>query len=400
MSVLDTPVTMTLDRDGPPDPDAIARTLALLEPLVRPDFASFTVDGVEEGWYLHASEPDEDDPRDGRHRVCAQIDANALGELLREGEDAPKWSLSFSGAAPEDDEEEEREFWLQRLPDRLRLDLRFWDPRWADPASPHRVRIEAGARELGALGWHRIELDAWSHVTDTPTGARVVDDLEAIPFHRRSVTAFDPLERTMQFVDAIAALAPFFRPRAFSIHTKFVDGDGEPATSIWLLNETATTTMHAGTLVERPVATIDREAMRMLARDALAPARPSGLLAWIKKRRPVTWTYVEASEARVRIPADAPALTAGESLRLLTNMHEHRAPIVREGSTCWAIEPEVDDDEVLEPMTMNFDADGDLTIYVHWSLWAHLGSPGRKDLERMLVELDRLGWQRGYREAD
>jgi hypothetical protein len=69
---------------------------------------------------------------------------------------------------------------------------------------------------------------------------------------------------------------------------------------------------------------------------------------------------------------------------------------VREGSTCWAIEPEVEDDDILEPMTMTFDADGDLTIHVHWSLWAHVGSPGRTDLERTLVELDRLGWQRGY----
>jgi hypothetical protein len=396
MTVLDTPVTMTLDRDGQCESELVARTFAVLEPLLRPDFACFRSDGDEDDWYLTTEAPDEPDPR---HRVRDRVDAEGILELLRDGRastEATQWSLSWSGPPPENDDDEEREVWLQQRADRLRLDVRSCDPAWAEPASAQRVRVEAIAQSLAQLGWHRIELDGWSHVTDTPNGARVIDDIEMIPFHRRSNTAFDPLERTMQFVDAIAAMAPFFRPRVFSIHTKFVDGEGEPATSIWLLNESVSVTMNAGTLMERPVATIDREAMRSLARDALAPARASGLFAWIKKRRPVTWTYVEASDARVRIPSSVSASTHGESLRLLTSTREHQAPIVREGSTCWAIEPEVDDDDILEPMTMTFDADGDLTIHVHWSLWAHPGSPGRKDLERTLVELDRLGWQRGY----
>ena len=151
--------------------------------------------------------------------------------------------------------------------------------------------------------------------------------------------------------------------------------------------------------------TVDIDSMTAFAREALAPCRPGGLFGWTRRKRPVAWWAIEASEALVRVP-DAPQLAVRDSLSLRVGRRDLSLTMVRRDDARWVTSPELgssepedeaedeaDDEIITGPISLWASPEGpNLELRLHWSLWAYRGAPGRAEVDSALAALIRLGW--------
>ena len=142
--------------------------------------------------------------------------------------------------------------------------------------------------------------------------------------------------------------------------------------------------------------------MRSLCRDALAPKRPAGLFGRLRRRRPVTWSYIHVGAVRGRLPA--PDQYAGQDSLVLDSLAGQVTASIRhrDGAFVWPLDVENTESESesgaeieTSPISLWF-WDGDpmrLEIRLHWSLWADPGSPGRDQVDKALTRLAHAGWK-------
>jgi hypothetical protein len=441
--MLDWPVTMSFERDGDDAVATVLDALAAAERLVRLHFGALFIEGIDEGWYLHTEDAedgegdvdlqddtdDEDDeldadetdeaagPDSGRQsRTVELIDSVAVGAMLREAlastsASPDDWNLSLEGGG----------VWprplhvnIQARPGRTALDIEAWSTEWTETTSRGRADVEQLGRDLMRRGWRRMPLDAWSH-TEPSSGAasadaRVLADYLPLRFDWIGTRPEGNLESADLVIGAIEALSPILRPRCFEIRTSFPDeADQEsgaaPARWMWWLREAdgQPSRWSISQIVFHDVPVVGGESMRAFAREALAPCRPRGLFGWARRARPVRWSWIEVSVARVRLP-DPGRFAAGGSLRLLAGRQEVAVPLVPSADGIWVTRPDEPDedaadggeDEIVEsPVTVSAHAEGPtLELRLHWSMWAYPGTAGRADVDRALAALERLGWRR------
>lgn len=438
--VLAWPVTMSFEREADAAVGHVLAAIAAAEPLVQPTFCSLFIDGADQGWFLHGDLPDEpeeaesgvpddgeddeiigdDDEADGSDpevggqvRNVERIDKLAIGDLLRDaltpGGREPGWTLSLEGGA---DRPAPIHVQIVTRASRIWLDIQVWWTTWIESGSRRRADVEQLGRDLGELGWRRVELDGWSHVDPAAAAAtadaRVLDEEVSLTLRWAGTSAEEPLESASLVIAAIEALSPIFRPRRVTFFTRFaveVDADTgkRPARSLWWLSEgeASSPTWITGGIGMRDSPTVDSDSMAAFAREALAPCRPGGLLGLMRRKRPVAWWAIEASEALVRVP-DAPQLAARDTLSLRVGRRELSLAMVRRDDARWVTSPgldsseaedEADDEIITGPISLWASPEGPtLELRLHWSLWAYRGAPGRAEVESALAALIRLGW--------
>ena len=269
--------------------------------------------------------------------------------------------------------------------------------------------------ELIEAGWDR---DVLAHVFDTEepppvsetAGAhgRILSRGMSIDLVWRGTSFSEPGDQAGVVVEAIAALAPAVEPLDFNVTCGFRDraAGGRPRRCMFSLREgEAAEGWKVGVLVSRTAPRIGAEEMRSLCREAMAPARPGGLFGFLRAPRPVMWTTMSVSSARVRLPGSMERL---DELLLDSVAGPVRVPVTRGdggdgGATVRRLElpdegeqPEhrsaLEESPVAllfmpgEPISLAFD--------LHWSPWAEPGSPGRELIETAVGRLIRLGWER------
>lgn len=439
--VLESPVTMSFERDGGAAVRHALAAIGAADRLVQPSSCALYVVGIDGSWYLYRQDADESEgigsgapadeaddlddlgedsldddgdlDDDGRLRAVERIDAAVVAALLREAlpcdSGGQSWELSLEGGAGSPRPLVVR---IQARPDGIALHIDVRGTTLIEPGSAGRGDVEHLGRALEQQGWRRVDLDGWSHTDSTAAAsradARILDEYVEVVLDWAGATADDALEKAGLVVSAVDALAPILRPRQLMLLTSLTDGkesSGESTTSPWFLHEDANGPWdwdQRGMGIRRRVS-LDLETMIGFMGEALAARRPPGVLGWTRGKRAVGWSGLEVFDARVRVP-NGERFNGRSSLCVLTGRRELSVPVERRDDGLWVSVPDDDggDDEPEKerlartgPISVWAEADGPtLQIRLHWSLWAYPAAAGRAEVDRALAALIRLGWKR------